>query len=1350
MAPTPSAAVAMPTAAAWRITCMMLPLGWFCGSCLDVEPAGIRQALLPFRCTRGTWPVTAGAPVGAAWCFGSPSLSAPGAWPSVGARGTGRARRPPRTAGRHVRGADLRPSRSLPWMIWLGAPLDGALDEALVRRTHWWPASGGGVCMGVDGVQDTLRFALFGPVCAWRGDRQLDLGSPRRRAVAAVLLLHANRLVGRERLIQAVWGDPAPAYAVNQLQKYVSGLRRELDPERRPRSASETLRWSDGGYSLSVAPEGLDLETFRERVARGRAARAEGDLVRATTCLHEALELWRGPALANVSGLYLDGERDRLTEWRATVLEERINADLELGRESEVVAELTGLVAEFPLRERLGAQLMVALYRCGQQAEALATYDKVRRTLRDDLGVDPGPEIQKVHARILRSDPPWPPHKPPAQPLHHGDSRQEAEPHEPVTSPGLHQLPMDVYDFVGREAEMQELQRSLCGPGTEHDAVHGAVPLAVIEGMAGVGKTRLAVRAAHHLVTAGHYPDMQLWADLKGFSPSSPPADPAEVLEDFLRLLGVPGSRIPAGSGARAALYRDRLAGQRALVVLDDALDEEQVRLLLPGAPSCALLITSRRVLSGLDGAHTLRLGTFSPEEALSLVAQVSGRQEVGPDSEAARRLIELTGRLPLAVALAARRLRARPAWTAEDLAHRLDTDEHRLEQLTVGTRAVATAFELSYRSLPTTLRRAFRLLSLHPGDDFTPASTAALLCVSCVEAERQLESLLDEHLLQQETFGRYRYHDLLRLYAAELARAEDDEPARHDAVRRVVDWYCSAGEAARHALEPWRAPAQDGGQAGSRLASVGGGHTDRPTATTALDWLERERSNLLAVSRAAAGNDQHDTTWRLATAAHAFLAHHAYGTDSAEGLRLGLEAARRMSDPVKQARIMRDLGVMYDGLGRHEDSAAQYQAALTLSEAAADVHGTAEALSGLGRTSYALGHYSQSARQCGQALTEFNKTADRHGQARCRGGLGTAYWFIPGRHLESARQHRWATALFEATGDARGQAHEASNLGLAHWIFGNYAQCARHHERALALFRQNSDLRGQAIARHGLGLAAWHLGRPGAARDHHRYALGVFRELSDRRGEAISLQRLGFVQWATGHYAQGEELLRQALALSVGISNRQTEAWTLTSLGLLCQRLQRTTEGREHLRKALRISRTIGDRRCESGATLGLALTVLHCGRPQNAMETAGRALVRARNLNDPHSESLAMIILGLASCARRRPHESAKWHREALALTRKTAEPFTESMALTGLGHVCTELGHYDEAERHLKTALAIRERITDRHGQADTLTALADLLDTTGRSQTARSRRAHALSILKQIGAPTREDVNDDATP
>ncbi|MBL1101994.1 tetratricopeptide repeat protein [Streptomyces coffeae] len=898
------------------------------------------------------------------------------------------------------------------------------------------------------------------------------------------------------------------------------------------------------------------------------------------------------------------------------------------------------------------------------------------------------------------------------------------------------QLPADIADFTGRVALVEALRGPLAAEQRQ------GMTIQAIAGMGGVGKTTLAVHVAH--CVRQHFPDGQLYVDLQGAG--NTPADPTAILGAFLRHLGIKDDAIPETAAECAALYRSVLDGRRILVLLDNARDAAQVRPLIPGSASCAVLITSRTRLLGLAGAHLVDLDVMGCEEALEMFARIAGPRPADGDCRAAARVIADCGRLPLAVRIAASRLSARRAWTITDLARKLCDEHRRLSTLQAGGQTITASFAMSYRQLDPPQARAFRLLALPESPDISLSAAAALLDLDIDDSEQLLESLVDISLLETLAPCRYRYHDLLRLYATGLARSEDDERERSTAMRRLVDWYCRAAEAARHVLEPWRRQLPgDGSRPGPGTGNADGEPIGIPTSLShpisARVWLEQERANLLTVSCEADAAGWHHGTWRLATAAHAFLAQHSYGTDSREGLRLGLEAARRMSNPVKQAQCFRDLGGMYDGLGRHEESAAQHHVALALSEEAGDVRGAAEALAGLGRTSYALGHYPQSAEQHRRALSLFTKIADRHGQARSHGGLGMASWFISGHHHKSAREHLRAKTLFETTGDGRGLAHEASNLGLAHWVFGNYKQCARHHGRALALFKQSGDLRGQAIARHGLGLAAWHLGRPGAARDHHLYALDVFRKLSDRRGEAISLQRLGYVQWVTGEYHQGEELLNQALTLGTSISNRQTEAWTLTSLGFLCQRLKRTEEAHEHLDKALELAQTIGDRHCESNAILGLSLTKLSAGRLGSCTETAQRALAQSRHLSNPHGEALAMFTLGLASGVRRQPQEGAAWHHKALCLARRTAEPFTEATALTGLGSACTALGHYGQAERHLNAALTIRQRIADRHGQADTIMALADLMKATGRPQAARSSRDRALSILTEIGATKR---------
>ncbi|WP_245694207.1 tetratricopeptide repeat protein [Streptomyces abyssalis] len=906
---------------------------------------------------------------------------------------------------------------------------------------------------------------------------------------------------------------------------------------------------------------------------------------------------------------------------------------------------------------------------------------------------------------------------------------------------------MDISEFVGREQELRELRELVEAPGTGGaEAGERGVLVAVVEGMAGVGKTRFAVRAAHEFIAQDRFADVQLWADLKGFTPERAPVDPANVLEDFLRLLGVPGDRIPGGVEARAALYRDRLARRRALVVLDDAADEEQVRHLLPGSASCLLLITSRRVLSGLDGAHTIRLDVFSPQEAVELIDRVADRTHDETGSPAAMRVAELSGRLPIAVALAGRRLRTRPAWSMDELADRLETDEKRLAQLTVGRRAVEATFDLSYQWLSPAQQRAFTLLAAHPGPDCTADSAAALLGTGRGEAEDLLESLLDEHLLQQHVAGRYRYHDLLRLYARDRAADAGSLEQRTAAVRQLVRWYCAGAETARLSLEPWwhRGPAGDGALGNGVLSEE---HPEVPhladDADSALKWLEEERANLLAVSREAAQHEWRGCTWRLATAAHAFLGLRSYGTDCMEGLRLGLTAARGADGRARRARTLADIGMVCDSLGRHEEAARRHHAALAVFEETGDRHGAATAHYGLGCAAFGLGRYAESAERHHRALALFEETGDRRGQALVLGNLGLVNWFIHGRYRESEEQHRRALTLSEECGDRRVQAYEFAGLGLAHWFFGNYAECARQHRRALALFEETGDRRGQAIALNGLGLADWHLGRLVRAGEYHQQALTVFREVCDRRGEAVALQCVGYANWATGRYDVGEKRLHETLAVCAQTGNRSTEAWSLASLGHMCLRLQRNDEGQEHLEKALSLSRSLGDRHPEASALVGLALVSLNQGQLSSCEEGARQALALSQSIGNPHNETWAMITLGLACCFGDRPEQGADWHRRAAETGQRTGDLFTESMAVNGIGYACTRLGRYEEAERHLRAALTTRQHIGDRHGEAETLTDLAALMHATGRPDAASAYRELAQAGFAEIGVTGTQD-------
>ncbi|GLZ42859.1 AfsR/SARP family transcriptional regulator [Actinokineospora sp. NBRC 105648] len=614
-----------------------------------------------------------------------------------------------------------------------------------------------------------MEFLLLGPLEARHAGATIDLGGQRRRAVLAALLVRANSVAGIGYLAAAAW-ERLPAAPESNVRTHVAGLRRSL---RAAGDGDARLVTSPGGYRLAAAPGELDLTRFHEFAARGDRALRAGDLAAAMAELGRALALWRGEPLTGLGcpGEALAAEAARLVDLRLTVVERHAVAAIGLGRADLVVDDLAPLLVEHPLREPLWARFVQALHQCGRKAEALAAFARARDRLADELGVEPGPLLRGTHQRVLADA---------VDPVPGGFSTRR-------------QLPVDLTEFTGRADQLRRL-RELAVGGRSAAAV-----VCSIEGMAGVGKTRLAVHAAHQLADA--FPGVRLWVDLRGFDQHHDPVDPAVVLAGFLAALGVPDHGVPAEPRSRAALYRHLLAGERALVLLDNAATEDQVRPLLPATPGSLVLITGRRSLAGLDGAHALPLDVLPPAEAVDLIATVAGRGRVAADPVAAARLAELCGYLPVAVALAARRLLVRPQWTVWDLADRLADADRRLARLSTGTRDLHTLFDLSYRALSPAHRRLFRLLGLHPDPDFGADSAAALGELTPDTAEAQLESLVDEHLLRQAVPGRYHFNSLVRAYARHRARTDETAPGRRDSVARLLTWYVDAAAATRVAF---------------------------------------------------------------------------------------------------------------------------------------------------------------------------------------------------------------------------------------------------------------------------------------------------------------------------------------------------------------------------------------------------------------------------------------------------------------------------------------------------------------------------------------------------------------------
>jgi DNA-binding SARP family transcriptional activator len=608
-----------------------------------------------------------------------------------------------------------------------------------------------------------MDFRILGPLEVRDDDRRIDVGGPGQRSLLALLLLHANRTISCSQLVDWFWGRDPPRTFANVLQVRVSRLRRALGDVGARGGARQPLVTRPAGYLLELAGEELDAVRFERLIDQGRQALLADQIEQAAADLRAALALWRGPALADVpSNPLIDAEALRLEENRVAALEARIEADFACGRHRELVGELEGLIALHPLREVFHGQLMRALYLSGRQAEALHTYRAARTVLIKELGIEPSDELRRLERAVLSGDPslqyrPTPPVR----------AREQGYP--PVLVPC--QLPPDIDDFTGHEDAAAQVQQLLT---REHST---AIVISAITGMAGVGKTALGVHVAHRL--RWRFPGGQLYADLRGAE--AQPLDPAAVLAGFMGALGVAGPAVPGRLEDRTRLFRTQLAGRRVLVVLDNAASEAQVRPLLPSSRGCAVLLTSRARLGGLEAAHPLTLDLFEADRAVELLAKLAGPARVAAEPEAAMEVVRLCGLLPLAVRIAGARLAARPHWRLARLAARL-RDGRRLDELRIGDLDVRASVARSYQHCSTDERRLFRLLGLLVPSGFSAASAASLLGVEVADANNLLERLVDAQLVEvagEDRAGhlRYRLHALLRIFATE--RLGDEAPAQ-------------------------------------------------------------------------------------------------------------------------------------------------------------------------------------------------------------------------------------------------------------------------------------------------------------------------------------------------------------------------------------------------------------------------------------------------------------------------------------------------------------------------------------------------------------------------------------------
>jgi DNA-binding SARP family transcriptional activator/tetratricopeptide (TPR) repeat protein len=1022
-----------------------------------------------------------------------------------------------------------------------------------------------------------MRFRILGHLEVQTPDGWTAISAPKWRSLLACLLVRPGQLVPTESLIFELWGDNPPSTANNMVSIYVHRLRKEVIGD----ADGQTLVHRAPGYLLRVAPGDLDSQVFESLVAEARSALAAAQPDRAAELLAEALGLWRGPLLADVPpSPMLATHVNRAAERWLDTTELRIEADLACGRAGAVVAELRGLVAEHPLRERLRALLMRALEDAGRRAEAFEAYAQARQVISDELGVEPGSELQRLYAELLAADassaamsgwsapPRTTPRRTPDNPAGRagdagataaagptasssqafeavpGDSaaggaaaagpRADAPgsiaigtivdpgPVDPVPAragvasgapeaaagsappiPRPAQLPADIGDFTGRETPVAQLCALLLGTGATTNP--GAVRIAVVNGAGGLGKTTLAVHAAHQV--RAQFPDGQLYVDLLGAS--GQPAEPGEVLARFLRDLGVEGDKVPARDDERGALYRTRLTGRRVLILLDNAKDAAQVRPLLPGSSSCTVLVTTRNRTPDLVSTRFVDLNVLEDTEALALFSRIVGEERAVAEPDATAEVLVACAGLPLALRICAARLAARRQWRIATLAGRLRDEQRRLDELSIGDLAVRASFQVSYDSLTSPARgvdpaRVFRLLGLWQGWWISLAAAAVLVGAADHDAEDALETLVDANLLESPTPGWYRFHDLLRVYATERALTEEPAAARDEAVRRLLWWYLETAEAAADTISPLRYRV-------AREAVTGG---DRPldfgSVEEALAWCDDERANFAAATRQAAAAGLHDIAWRLPPTVSLPFTRRSNYAGSVTMNRVAVDSARKAGDRLGEAWALNQLG-------------------------------------------YALArlHDPEAFEPLEQALAIRQEFGDTRGEAQTAIALGEGYLNIHGPGKDALRSLRRAADVLEPMGTISLRSVALNNLGEVYFMLGDLDAAVECYTQARDICREiGGHAEGHAL--HNLGLVLLRLHRLDEAITSFNEALSKHRAWGVLVGQAITLKHLGEAQAEAGRAAEARASLTAALGIYEQIGDQVEVAATAALLAPL------------------------------------------------------------------------------------------------------------------------------------------------------------------------------------------------------
>ncbi|GIF02277.1 AfsR/SARP family transcriptional regulator [Paractinoplanes rishiriensis] len=968
---------------------------------------------------------------------------------------------------------------------------------------------------------------------------RLDTGHARQQCVLAALLVDANRAVAVDALLDRVWGERPPQRAPASLHSYLSRLRGALA------GTGVVIVRRTAGYVLTADPHLIDLHRFRRLVAEARAA---DDDQLALDALEQALGLWRGEPFTRLEGDWLQVVRAGAEIERHSAELDRADLLLRRGRHAELVADLSKAAAAYPLDERLTAQLMLALYRDGRQADALRCFEGTRRRLASELGADPAAALRRLHHRILTADP-----------------TLQTPGGEVVVSPPCvpMQLPAAVPAFVGRDQELAWLDG------------HGTGPV-VICGMAGVGKSSLAVHWAHRV--RDRFPDGQLHIDMRGYA-EGPPRSAAEALAGFLSALGVPGSDVPSTVDARAARFRSELAGRRVLMVVDNAREPDQIRPLLPGTPACLALVTSRDAMAGLvarDGARRLDLYLPAQREAVTLLRKLVGAR-VDAEPGAACTLADRCGRLPLALRVAAELATSRPGEPLSAL-----TDELTLATLDAGgddEANVAAVFSWSYRHLPPDAARVFRRLGLHPGDDLDQGSVAALDGTTDDDARRRLNLLARANLIQPVAPGRYRMHDLLRAYAQALV-AEDPPDDRRAARTRILDHYLAVA---------------------SKAAPAERDNLIRACAFAADHGWEQH-----AVGIAAALEDRLQIDGDYVTA----LAVHGHAR----------RAARRVGDVRAQIRAATALAEAHLNTGQWADLERRAREAHTLARRIGDRGEQAEALLGLSTSAALSGRFPAAFRFLDRALGLLSQDED---QAKLTGALLQSGYLNghqgrPGRAVEQFERARRTAAPHDA-GDA------LLGLGWALTQQGDLDTAATHLTQALNLFRKAGGRRGEADALIGLGDLDRRQGRLQDAHARLAEATELSRRIGNHGSEFRARTALGATYRAQGRLTEAADSVRAALDMAQRTRDDLGVALASIELGRILTDQDHPEPAAALQRHALAYFRRLGNCPEEADAATGLGDALHALGDLNGAQAAWTDSLAAAIQTENRHAEAAA-----------------------------------------------------------------------------------------------------------------------------